>query len=41
VNTTLKMTDRAYVLEQGRIVMEGESRDLLKNEHVKVAYLGI
>jgi branched-chain amino acid transport system ATP-binding protein len=41
VNTTLKMTDRAYVMEQGRIVMEGESRDLLKNEHVKVAYLGI
>jgi branched-chain amino acid transport system ATP-binding protein len=41
VNTTLKMTDRAYVMEQGRIVMEGNSRDLLKNEHVKVAYLGI
>jgi ABC-type branched-subunit amino acid transport system ATPase component len=41
VNTTLKMTDRAYVMEQGRIVMEGESRDLLKNEHVKVAYLGL
>jgi branched-chain amino acid transport system ATP-binding protein len=41
VNTTLKMTDRAYVMEQGRIVMEGDSRDLLKNEHVKVAYLGI
>jgi ABC-type branched-subunit amino acid transport system ATPase component len=41
VNTTLKMTDRAYVMEQGRIVMEGESRNLLKNEHVKVAYLGI
>jgi branched-chain amino acid transport system ATP-binding protein len=41
VNTTLKMTDRAYVMEQGRIVMEGNSRDLLRNEHVKVAYLGI
>jgi ABC-type branched-subunit amino acid transport system ATPase component len=41
VNTTLKMTDRAYVLEQGRVAMEGKSSDLLKNEHVKVAYLGL
>jgi ABC-type branched-subunit amino acid transport system ATPase component len=41
VNTTLKITDRAYVLEQGRIVMEGKSQDLLKDDHVKSAYLGI
>lgn len=41
VNTTLKITDRAYVLEQGRIVMEGDSKELLQNEHVKSAYLGI
>jgi len=41
VNTTLKITDRAYVLEQGRIVMEGKSRDLLKDDHIKSAYLGI
>lgn len=41
VNTTLKITDRAYVLEQGRIVLEGQSKDLLANEHVKSAYLGI
>ncbi len=41
VNSTLKITDRAYVLEQGRIVMEGESKKLLENEHVKSAYLGI
>jgi branched-chain amino acid transport system ATP-binding protein len=41
VNTTLKITDRAYVLEQGHIVMEGDSKDLLQDEHVKAAYLGI
>jgi len=41
VNTTLKITDRAYVLEQGHIVMEGQSKDLLANDHVKSAYLGI
>lgn len=41
VNTTLKITDRGYVLEQGRIAMQGESKELLANEHVKAAYLGI
>lgn len=41
VSTTLKITDRAYVLEQGRIVMEGNSQDLRKNEHVRSAYLGL
>lgn len=41
VNTTLKITDRAYVLEQGQIVMEGVSQQLLANDHVKTAYLGL
>ncbi|MEJ2263927.1 MAG: ABC transporter ATP-binding protein [Anaerolineales bacterium] len=41
VNTTLKITDRGYVLEQGQIVMEGPSKELLKNEHVRSAYLGV
>jgi ABC-type branched-subunit amino acid transport system ATPase component len=41
VNTTLKITDRAYVLEQGRIVLEGDSKALLSDTHVKEAYLGI
>jgi branched-chain amino acid transport system ATP-binding protein len=41
VNTTLDITDRAYVLEHGRIVMEGPSRELKANEHVRNAYLGI
>jgi branched-chain amino acid transport system ATP-binding protein len=41
VNTTLRLVDRAYVLEQGRIVLEGTGADLLGNSHVQEAYLGI
>lgn len=41
VNTTLRMTDRAYVLEQGQIALQGASAELLQNEHVRKAFLGI
>jgi branched-chain amino acid transport system ATP-binding protein len=41
VNTTLRLVDRAYVLEQGRIVLEGSGEQLLSNSHVQEAYLGI
>ena len=41
VNTTLHLVDRAYVLEQGRIVLEGTGQELLTNSHVQEAYLGI
>jgi branched-chain amino acid transport system ATP-binding protein len=41
VKRTLSVAARAYVLENGRIVMEGKGKDLLDNEHVKKAYLGI
>jgi branched-chain amino acid transport system ATP-binding protein len=41
VNTTLHLVDRAYVLEQGRIVLEGTGQELLGNRHVQEAYLGI
>ena len=41
VNTTLRIVDRAYVLEQGRIVLEGTGEELLRNPHVQAAYLGI
>ncbi len=41
VNTTLHITDRGYVLEQGQIVLEGPSKELLENDHVKKAFLGI
>ena len=41
VQHALEVADRAYVLENGRIVLDGKSRELLANEHVKKAYLGI
>jgi branched-chain amino acid transport system ATP-binding protein len=41
VKQTLAFCDRAYVLENGRITMEGRGRDLLENELVKKAFLGI
>ena len=41
VKHTLSVATHAYVLENGRIVMEGKGNDLLNNDHVKKAYLGI
>jgi branched-chain amino acid transport system ATP-binding protein len=41
VNATLEITDRAYVLEHGRIAMEGPSHEMKSNEHVRNAYLGL
>ena len=41
VKHTLTIATHAYVLENGRIVMEGKGVDLLNNSHVKKAYLGI
>lgn len=36
----LKIADRAYVLETGKIVLQGPARDLLSDVEVKRAYLG-
>jgi len=36
----LKFAQRAYVLENGRLVLKGPSQDLLNNPEVKKAYLG-
>jgi branched-chain amino acid transport system ATP-binding protein len=41
VKQTLGIADRAYVLENGRVVMEGTGESLLGDEHVKTAYLGV
>ena len=41
VRRTLETADRAYVLENGQIVLEGNGKDLLKEERVKKAYLGL
>lgn len=41
VTQTLKMCHRAYVLENGRVVLEGTGKALLENAQIKEAFLGI
>jgi branched-chain amino acid transport system ATP-binding protein len=41
VHSALNLCHRGYVLENGRISLEGSGRELLGNNHVKEAYLGI
>lgn len=41
VKQTLSIADRAYVLENGKITIEGTGKSLLGDEHVKAAYLGV
>jgi branched-chain amino acid transport system ATP-binding protein len=38
---TLEIADRAYVLGNGRVVLEGSGAQLLANDHVRKAYLGL
>jgi len=40
VNHTLAMCDRAYILENGRTVLEGTGSELMSNDHVREAFLG-
>ncbi len=41
VRQSLTMAQRAYVLENGRMVREGKGKELIADEHVKEAYLGV
>lgn len=41
VKQTLAIADRAYVLESGKIVLQGGGEELLGDEHVRKAYLGV
>jgi len=41
VKHSLSLSDRGYVLEHGRIALEGEAAVLLNDPHIKTAYLGI
>lgn len=41
VKHSLSLSDRGYVLENGRINLEGPAAQLLENPHVKTAYLGL
>lgn len=41
VGKSCEISDRAYVIENGRVVIEGSGNEMLKNDHVKEAYLGL
>jgi len=41
IGHALQIADRGYVLENGRIVLQGSGAELLENEHLKTAYLGL
>jgi amino acid ABC transporter ATP-binding protein len=41
VAAALEISDYSYVLENGRIVLQGRPEELAANEHVKKAYLGV
>jgi len=38
---TLQVADRACVLENGRMALEGTGKELLKSDHIRKAYLGL
>ena len=41
ITKALAAADRGYVIENGRVALEGTAAELSANEHVKKAYLGI
>ncbi len=41
VKHSLSLSDRGYVLEHGRVAMEGPAKKLLDDPHIKTAYLGL
>jgi branched-chain amino acid transport system ATP-binding protein len=38
---TLQVTNRGYVLEKGRVALQGRSADLTQNDHVRAVFLGV
>ena len=41
IRDSLNLANRAYVLEEGKIIIEGEGRKLLSNDHIQEVYLGV
>jgi branched-chain amino acid transport system ATP-binding protein len=41
IRDSLNIADRGYVIEEGKIIIEGKGRELLSNDHIKEVYLGI
>jgi lipopolysaccharide export system ATP-binding protein len=40
VRETLDICDRAYIINSGRVLAEGETREILANQEVRSVYLG-
>ena len=40
VIATLRITDRAYILAEGRVIAEGDAQAIVNNEQVRRVYLG-
>ncbi len=41
IHDSLNVANRGYVLEEGKVILEGTSRELLSNSHIKEVYLGL
>lgn len=41
IENALEISDRGYVLEEGKIIISGEGKELLSNNHIKEVYLGM
>lgn len=41
IRSALELSNRAYLIEQGRIVQESGAKEMLASDHVKTIYLGI
>lgn len=41
VQHSCHISDRAFVIENGEVVLQGAANDMLENEHVRRAYLGL
>jgi branched-chain amino acid transport system ATP-binding protein len=41
IHDSLEVANRGYVLEEGKIILEGTSKELLSNSHIKEVYLGL
>ena len=41
IRDSLEIANRGYVLEEGKIILEGEAKELLSNSHIKEVYLGL
>ena len=41
IRDSLNIANRAYVLEEGKIIIEGKGRELLDNDHIREVYIGL